>query len=272
MSLKIPNFSPKIAVLSFFPAIALLGGNPEAKAFTPITVIDNIGSSAFPGTGTTRSINQVTWFATSFTTPSSGGPYFLSGLRLALSSLDATPTGVSRTMTIGLYGATNTGNPLVATTGGYKPTGNRLATQNYTASYNTSGNATQGGGFTILNPGLLGPLTSFQLAPNTSYSLVLSSSNASSIVMRSMVAGTPYTTSNQFTYLNNTGVANAPTGSSLDPITITPSTWLSASTANLATTALGIQVVPVPGPLPVLGAVAAFGFSRRLRRHINRQA
>lgn len=27
---------------------------------------------------------------------------------------------------------------------------------------------------------------------------------------------------------------------------------------------------PVPGPLPVLGAGAAFGFSRRLRRRIQR--
>lgn len=32
------------------------------------------------------------------------------------------------------------------------------------------------------------------------------------------------------------------------------------------------QAQPVPGPLPVLGAAAAFGWSRRMRRHLKRGA
>jgi hypothetical protein len=44
-------------------------------------------------------------------------------------------------------------------------------------------------------------------------------------------------------------------------------TWTLANTGDT----ISVKVSnPVPGPLPVLGAGAAFGFSRRLRRRIQR--
>ncbi|MFN4867130.1 MAG: hypothetical protein ACK5GZ_12540 [Cyanobium sp.] len=47
--------------------------------------------------------------------------------------------------------------------------------------------------------------------------------------------------------------------------------WLNSGAANASTFGLTIGAVEVPGPLPVLGAAAAFGYSRRLRRRIQQQ-
>jgi hypothetical protein len=38
---------------------------------------------------------------------------------------------------------------------------------------------------------------------------------------------------------------------------------------SISSTRIWAQAVPVPGPLPIFGAAAAFGMSRRLRRRIN---
>lgn len=45
-------------------------------------------------------------------------------------------------------------------------------------------------------------------------------------------------------------------------------TWTVNGTGD--TIRFQVTTNPVPGPLPVLGAGAAFGFSRRLRRRIQR--
>ncbi len=48
---------------------------------------------------------------------------------------------------------------------------------------------------------------------------------------------------------------------------------LNVTTGNVsAVTSLVSSDAPVPGPLPILGAGAAFGFSRKLRRRINQAA
>jgi hypothetical protein len=46
-----------------------------------------------------------------------------------------------------------------------------------------------------------------------------------------------------------------------------PGVYASGSTIYAATFA-GLSVAEVPGPLPVLGAAAAFGYSRRLRSRL----
>lgn len=94
----------------------------------------------------------------------------------------------------------------------------------------------------------LTPAVPFTLQPNTTYWLVGSSSSASSYGgwNRNDPAKTP------------SGLA-APAGArSENPPT----------TVNNFYNSFSIQGTPVPGPLPLLGAGAAFGASRRLRRRV----
>lgn len=57
-------------------------------------------------------------------------------------------------------------------------------------------------------------------------------------------------------------------GKTLADFGLTPSSGLLGTwTLNGTTESINVRVVP--GPLPLLGAGAAFGFSRRLRRHVN---
>jgi hypothetical protein len=234
---------------------------PDAKAFTPITVIDNIGTSSFPDATNSRAISNTNWLAHSFRTPVTSVPYLLRSLRLALTASGATP--VSRTFNIGLYQATNSGTPAV-TGGGFRPFGTPLATASYTANFNQNGNFSTGGGYTTFGAGELGSLFNFSLVPNTNYSFVFSSANTDVIGVRSM--GTTYTESQGFDALNNTGTSS---GLSLSPLAITGS-WNNSVQANVQTFGLTVGV-DVPGPLPALGAAAAFGYSRRLRRRIQQQ-
>lgn len=46
-----------------------------------------------------------------------------------------------------------------------------------------------------------------------------------------------------------------------------PRLWVGGD--RLSSTRIWAQAAPVPGPLPIFGAAAAFGMSRRLRRRIN---
>jgi hypothetical protein len=134
MALKFSSFNSKTITLSFLPAPILLNGNPQAKAFTPITVIDNIGTSPLPDTTNQRSISQTAWFANSCTAPAPGGPCFITGLRLALSSLDTTPAGIAHLLRIVFYGATNLSAPAVNISEENKPTETVLRTVDYGAS------------------------------------------------------------------------------------------------------------------------------------------
>lgn len=119
-------------------------------------------------------------------------------------------------------------------------------------------------GYTLLNATDLGTIAAYDLLPNTPYSLVFSQSTVNAIIVRSM--GAAYTASNNFVFNNNTSTS---TGTSLSPIA-TSSLW-QGSTGTNATFGLTIGAIAVPGPIPLLGAVAAFGFSRRLRRRTQQQ-
>jgi len=44
--------------------------------------------------------------------------------------------------------------------------------------------------------------------------------------------------------------------------------YVATSNGGLSVAALSADPNPVPGPLPVLGAASAFGYSRRLRRRL----
>ena len=74
--------------------------------------------------------------------------------------------------------------------------------------------------------------------------------------------------------INSTYVSGSPvvssavfTGKTLADLGLTPSSG-TLGTWTLIATGDTISVRVVPGPLPVLGAGAAFGFSRRMRRRI----
>ncbi len=58
----------------------------------------------------------------------------------------------------------------------------------------------------------------------------------------------------------------------MNPPTFGPGSYFIGSQGNhgpsLQTSAVWAQVAPVPGPLPLFGAAAAFGFSRKLRKRI----
>jgi hypothetical protein len=74
------------------------------------------------------------------------------------------------------------------------------------------------------------------------------------------------------TYLSGSSIVSRATfsGKTLADLGLTPSSgtlgsWTLAGTGDTIT----IKVAnPVPGPLPLLGAAGAFGFSRRLRKRI----
>jgi hypothetical protein len=260
-------------LIGLAPLALALAAAPEARAMAPISVIDNIGNSAFPGTTNERGVTQSAWNVLSFKTPVASSVYLLKSLRLALSN-DAT---VTRTFVISLFGASDSsstinGSPAVTTSGGYRPVNQRLATTSISLTVGTSGNtgATSDNGYTLLNDATeLGTLFNYQLLPNTDYSLVFSTDNANTIRMRSM--GTGYSELAGFDYLNNTSTASG-AGTNLSPGNIAANAWLASTALNASTFGLTIGAVEVPGPMPVLGAAAAFGFSRRLRRRIQQQS
>jgi hypothetical protein len=112
----------------------------------------------------------------------------------------------------------------------------------------------------------LGILDSFVLQPSTPYSLVVQAFNPNPTISLTAwyrlpfnTAGFPgYASSDGFSYLGNFQSANA--GAS----------WYSIPDALL----YRLEASPfqasasVPGPLPIFGAAAAFGFSRKLKKRI----
>lgn len=234
----------------------------------PLTVIDNIGSSAFPGTTNSRAVTSANWLVQSFRTPIGSLDYFLKSLRLALSGVTLVPQ--NRSLTIGLYSASDAASTVSGSVpvsgGGFRPIDSPLVSSTVSLSLSTNGNAVDPttNGFTVLDSlSELGSLFGYRLQPNTAYSLVFSSADG----IRFRSTGSSYVASSGFSFLNNTGTG---AGSTLSPIAITAGSWQISSRADLSTfgSTIGVEV---PGPLPVLGGAAAFGFSRRLRRRIQQQ-
>jgi hypothetical protein len=205
----------------------------------------------------------------SFKTPVASSAYLLKSLRLAF----ATDAPSARPLVISLYNSSDSGSaingsPTVNIAGGFRPVNQPLATTSVTPILNNSGNsgATGVNGYTVLDDlAELGSLFNYQLLPNTNYSLVFSVGNVGTIRVRSM--GQAYSELAGFVALNNTSTV---AGTALSP-NITANSWQASDLANASTFGLTIGAVEVPGPLPVLGAAAAFGYSRRLRRRIQQQ-
>jgi hypothetical protein len=237
-------------------SVAAIVDAPKASAMLSI---DNIGANGFPSVTTN-------WVAKTFSTPIDL-PTTLSGAKLALATNNTGVNGVTRSIQIDLYTATNSGAPGINGGVGYRPFGPSLASTSYSANFNTSGDVTQApgtGGFSTLGTSQLGALSNFVLQPNTNYALVFSSSTG--INWRSLGA---YTATG-LTYLNSTGTQ---TGTGLSPITITGN-WQSPTQARSQFNAMTLTFTQVPAPalagLPSIVGMASF--SRRLRRRIHSAA
>jgi MYXO-CTERM domain-containing protein len=76
------------------------------------------------------------------------------------------------------------------------------------------------------------------------------------------------------TYVSNTPIVSSATfnNQTLSSLGFTTTgligTWTLAGTSETIQLILGAPTAPTPGPLPLLGAGAAFGWSRRLRQRI----
>jgi hypothetical protein len=237
-------------------AVSVFAAAPQASA---VTVIDNIGSLAFPSSVNSRNLSSTNWVVKSFSTPAVPGNTIAS-IKLPLAIASA--TSASRTLNVQLYTGTNTGSPIVSTDpSAFRPTGSPLASASYTANFSNAGNTSQSpsGGYTTLGFPELGSIASYLLQPSTNYSLVFSTS-ASTLGWRAM--SNAYSSFYNFNFLNSTGTTN---GTSLNPISISGS-WQNPTLTNLATN--GLMIDAVPGPLPLLGAGAFFGLSRKLRSRV----
>ena len=137
----------------------LFAGAPKAHA---VTVLDNIGSSAFPGSSGQRVLTNTNINIKAFSTPNNGKVWNIDSLKLALASGSASP--VTRSIDITLYASTT--GTCGGTFGCSVPSGNALATYNFSGSFSNTG--LNSSGYTLLqSPAQLGALTSFALQPNT---------------------------------------------------------------------------------------------------------
>ncbi len=101
---------------------------------------------------------------------------------------------------------------------------------------------------------------------STSVSGIATGFNGGSSILfldSSYTAGSPIVSSATF---NNTTLAGL--GFTISSGTL--GTWTLAGTGDTISVVLGPPATPAPGPLPLMGGVAAFAFSRHLRRRVAR--
>ena len=238
----------------------------DVRQASATITIDNIGSTPFGDLISTgaRQLGPSNWVAKVFAAPTT---IRLASIKLGLGVPGTTDAG--RTLGIGLYAATNSGTPGIANTPpnpiGFRPTGSPLASAIYSAVFNSSGNQSQGGGYTTLSRAELGSLSTFSLLPGAPYALVFYSGTTDTLTIGWRNNGV-YTESG-IDFLNSTGTTN---GSSLDPISLSSGQWQDPTTPNLATNALTFTFAEVPTPaLAGLGSLAGLArYSRLLRRRI----
>lgn len=113
-----------------------------------------------------------------------------------------------------------------------------------------------------------GPLFSSVLAPvginaSNAFDLIFGTTNVS------ITAGTPYVFGSPQSNFSIQGIDLA---ANLDPANptafVTGLTFDSPGTVNVTQTPITFDTTPVPGPLPILGVGAVFGWSRKLRKRV----
>jgi hypothetical protein len=230
-------------------ALPLLVAGP-AKAITAlITPTDSPTSNGSWPTGVTYTDN----FGYAFKTGSSG-PFDVEGINISLFSSNNSTTG---SLTIAIHG-TNNETP-------YSAIASATAYATDTVNFTKPGAASTD--FALnLTAAELPNITAYKLLSNTSYSLIAYAPSAGFTMRRTTgyASGTTndkYTVSNGFTVLDTfrDNVANYAniTGSSHPTFHFT----LLGSSSSAPSTA-------VPGPLPILGALAGFRASRQMRKRL----
>jgi hypothetical protein len=224
----------------------LLGGPAKAISTVYVAPLDAANGSSSIQSGTTYTTNLGYAFITG---PS--GPFDIDGINISLTSGALSGSGSFK---ISLNGTDNTiPYSAVASSTVYA-----ADTVNFTtpATANTPFDL-------ILTAADLPNITAYQLLSSTPYSLFVNSQSGSGIALRrtqglSSNTNDRYAVSNSFTMLD-TFRNNSP------HYTTNPSS--STSYVTLQMSLLGPSS-PVPGPLPVLGALAGFRASRLLRKRI----
>jgi hypothetical protein len=237
-----------VALLAF--PILLAG---PAKALTAyIAPLDAASGSSSIQSGTTYTTNLGYAFITG---PS--GPFDIDGIKMSLTS---GATSGSGSFKISLNGTDNT-TPYSAVA---SSTVYAADTVNFTtpATPNTPFDL-------ILTAADLPTITAYQLLSNTPYSLFVNSQSGSGIALRRAQGlgsdtNDRYAVSNGFTMLdtfrNNTPHYQTSTG--------VPNTFATFQMSLLGPSSPGPATADVPGPLPILGALAGFRASRLLRKRI----
>jgi hypothetical protein len=229
-------------------ALPLLLAGPANAITTLITPTDSPNSNgSWPSGGT-----YVDNFGYAFTTGPSG-PFDVDGINISLFSTNISTTG---SLTIAIRDTTDqTAYSAVAGT-----TAHATDTVNFTKPGTTSTN------FDLnLTAAELPNITAYQLLSNTSYSLIAYAPSGGFTMRRTTgyASGTTndkYTVSNGFTVLdtfrdNVANYSNIPGSHPTFHFTLLGSSSSGPSTA-------------VPGPLPILGALAGFRASRQLRKRL----
>ncbi len=241
MSIILQIARPTIA-LAALPL--LLGGPAKAISTVLIAPTDAPNSNGSWPAGSTYTDN----FGYAFKTGPSG-PFDVDGINISLFSTNVSTSG---SLTIAIRDTDNqTAYSAVAGT-----TAHATDTVNFTKPGTTSTN------FDLnLTAAELPNITAYQLLSNTSYSLIAYAPSAGITMRRTTgyASGTTndkYTVSNGFTVLD-TFRDNVPNYSNT-----------AGSHPTFHFTLLGSAAATVPGPLPVLGALAGFRASRLLRKRI----
>jgi hypothetical protein len=233
-------------------ALPLLFAGPSKALTAYIAPMDAASGSSSIQTGTTYTTNLGYAFKTG---PS--GPFDIDGINISLTSSVLSGSGSFK---ISLNGTDNdTPYSAVASSTEYA-----ADTVNFTtpATANTPFDL-------ILTAADLPNITAYQLLSNTPYSLFVNSQSGSGIALRraqglSSNTNDRYAVSNGFTMLdtfrNNSPHYQTSTG--------VPNTFVTFQMSLLGSSSSGPSTADVPGPLPILGALAGFRASRLLRKRI----
>jgi hypothetical protein len=232
-------------------ALPMLLAGP-AKAVSFIAPLDAGNGSSSIQAGTTYMTNLGYAFITG---PS--GPFDITGINISLTSGASSGSG---SFNISLNGTDNT-TP-------YSAVASSTVYAADTVTFTTPATANTAFDLTLTAanlPNIIG----FQLLSNTPYSLFVNSQSGSGIALRrtqglSSNTNDRYSVSNGFTMLdtfrNNTPHYRTNTSSATSYVTFQMSLLGSSSS--------GPSTPDVPGPLPILGALAGFRASRLLRKRV----
>jgi hypothetical protein len=231
-------------------ALPLLLAGPANAITTLITPTDSPNSNGSWPAGSTYTDN----FGYAFKTGPSG-PFDIDGINISLFSSNVSTSG---SLTIAIHGTDNdTPYSAIASATAYA-----TDTVNFTKPGTTSTN------FDLnLTAAELPNITDFQLLSNTAYSLIAYAPSAG-ITMRRTTGYATGTTNDQYTVSNGFTVLDTFRDNVANYANLTGTSHPTFHFTLLGSSSSGPAPADVPGPLPILGALAGFRASRLLRKRM----